>query len=166
MRPVTGVVEKFEQVGHGDGRRHRVDKRVGAHSLCLSHPVIENNADFPLTVIEDSERRDAAGQHPEGRSQRLRRREGKAAVRPDALGELLQVQRRREKVHRHKVELPALVFDHDVLDGKLPLTGIPLREAFGGEHGFMFNRLGRDAKLVEEFEKGAVIVHRKTICGP
>jgi hypothetical protein len=69
-------------------------------------------------------------------------------------------------VHRHQVKLFAFVFDNDVLDGKLPLTGIALRKAFGGENGFMLNRVGSDAKLVEKFEKGAVIIHLKDyICG-
>jgi hypothetical protein len=46
------------------------------------------------------------------------------------------------------------------------LTGIALRKAFGGENGFMLNRVGSDAKLVEKFEKDAVIIHLKDyICG-
>ena len=67
-------------------------------------------------------------------------------------------------MHRHQVKLSALVFDDDVLDGKLPLAGVALRKAFGVRTASCSTVLVSDAKLVEKFEKGAVIVHLKKLC--
>lgn len=151
--------EKFEQIGHCDRGRFRVDERMSAHRRRVLHFLVEDNANFSFVIVHHGKGRHAAGQHFERGCERLGRGKRQAPVGPDGCGQSLQIQRRRKKMHGDEIELTAFILGENVFNRKFPMADIMLREVLGREHGVMLHRAGGNAKVVEKPEKGAVVVH-------